>query len=112
MPCEARTFLRSKIGLDNATDQLEIEIDRPKVLKKARRCLSVRKLLFPFARAPAKCGRNGPPMQVHWGIRVRQTPKFCKSAARLDGLVNLRFGDRTTEPEKSAVNPLGSVLNA
>ena len=54
------------------------EIDRPKVPKEARCCQSVRKLLFSFARAPAKCGRNGPPMHVHWGIRVRQTPKVVR----------------------------------
>ena len=51
------------------------EIDRPKGLKEARRCRSVRKLLFPFARARAKCGRNGPSIHTHGGIRVRQTPK-------------------------------------
>ena len=54
------------------------EIDRPKGLKEARRCRSVRKLLFPFARARAKCGRNGPSMHTHGGIRVRQTPKVLR----------------------------------
>ena len=31
--------------------------------------------------------------------------KFCESAARLDGLANLRFGDRTTEPEIKRYGP-------
>ena len=53
------------------------EIDRPKVLKEARRCQSVRKLLFSFARAPAKCGRNGP-SYVHWRICFQQTPKVLR----------------------------------
>ena len=47
----------------------------PKALKEARCCQLVWKLLFPFARAPAKCGKNGPSIHVHWGIRARQTPK-------------------------------------
>ena len=38
------------------------EIGAPRVLKKSRRYRSVRKLLFPFARAPAKCRRKGPSM--------------------------------------------------
>ena len=51
------------------------EIDRPKVLKEARRCQSVRQLLFRFTPAPAKCGRYGSSVHVHWGIRLRQSPK-------------------------------------
>ena len=54
------------------------EIDRPKGLKEARRCRSVRKLLFPFVRARAKCGRNGRSMHTHGGSRVRQTPKVLR----------------------------------
>ena len=54
------------------------EIDRPKVLKEARRCRSVRKLLFPFAGARAKCGRNGPSLQIRGAIGVRQTPKVLR----------------------------------
>ena len=53
------------------------EIDRPKGLK-ARRCRSVRKLLFPFAGARAKCGRNGPSLQIRGAIGVRQTPKVLR----------------------------------
>ena len=87
--CEAFTWLRSKISWNYLTDQLW---DRrlstpiaPKALKEARRCRSVRKLLFLLARAWAKCGRNGPSMQTHGGIRVRQTPKvlqLCSSFGR------------------------------
>ena len=54
------------------------EINGPKGLKEARRCQPVRKLLFPFTRAPAKCGQNGPAMHIHWGIQVRQTPKVLR----------------------------------
>ena len=54
------------------------EIDRPKVLKEARRCQLVRKLLFSFARLPAKCRRNGPSMHGHWGIRFWQTSKVLR----------------------------------
>ena len=39
---------------------------------------AVRKLLFPFARAPAKCVRKGPSMHAHWGISVRQTPRVLR----------------------------------
>ena len=73
---------RSKIGpkisqISRYIGQIRwrFEIDRPKGLKEARRYRSVRKLLFPFARVRAKCGRNGPSMHTHGGIRVRQTPK-------------------------------------
>ena len=66
------------------------EIGAPRVLKEARRCQSVRKLLFLFARAPAKCGRKGPSMHVHWATVFDRRKKFCESGARLDGLVDLR----------------------
>ena len=76
---------RSKIGpkisqISRYIGQIRwrFEIDRPKGLKEARRCRSVRKLLFPFAGARAKCGRNGPSMHTHGGIRVRQTPKVLR----------------------------------
>ena len=76
---------RSKIGpkisqISRYIGQIRwrFEIDRPKGLQEARRCRSVRKLLFPFSRARAKCGRNGPSMHTHGGIRVRQTPKVLR----------------------------------
>ena len=73
------------------------EIDRPKVLKEVRHCQPVQKLLFPFARAPAKCGRNGLSIHGHWGIRVRKMPKVCESPARLDRLVNVRWRSNGVE---------------
>ena len=57
------------------------EIDRPKGLKEARRCRSVRKLLFPFARARAKCGRNGPSMHTHTHTRGHPCWTDAKSFA-------------------------------
>ena len=76
---------RSKIGptiSQISRDILQIswrsEIDWPKVLKGARCSQSVQKLLFCFARARAKCRRNGPSMQVHGGIRVRVTPNVLR----------------------------------
>ena len=107
---------RSKIGPNISQISRDIwqiswrsEIDRLKVLKGARCSQSVRKLLFPFARARARCRRNGPLMQVHGGIRVQVTPKFCEPAARLDGLVNLRWRSNglegQIEPEKKRHGP-------
>ena len=76
---------RSKIGpkisqISRYIGQIRsrFEIDRPKGLKEARRCRSVRKLLFPFAGARAKCGRNGPSLQIRGAIGVRQTPKVLR----------------------------------
>ena len=76
---------RSKIGpkisqISRYIGQISwrFEIDRPKGLKEARHCRSVRKLLFPFARARAKCGWNGSSMHTHGCIRVRQTPKVLR----------------------------------
>ena len=77
-PCrEARGSDHRSVGKSGSQWQVSwrFEIDQPKVLKEARRCQSIRKLLFPVARARAKCGRNGQSMQIHLGIRVRQTPK-------------------------------------
>ena len=82
-------FNQRSVGISDRS-VVRSEIGTPRVLKEARRGQPVRKLLFPFARTPAKCGRNGPSMHVHWGISVRQTPKVWEAAARLDGLVNLR----------------------
>ena len=107
---------RSKIGPKISQISLHIgqiswrfEIDRPKGLKEARRCRSVRKLLFPFAGARAKCARNGPSMHTHGGIRVRQTPRVCDSAARLDGLAKLNSRSNglegQTEPEIKRCGP-------
>ena len=69
----------SQISQDIRQISWRSEIDRPKVLKGARCSQSVRKLLFPFARARAKCWRNGPLMQVHGGICVRVTPKVLRA---------------------------------
>ena len=76
---------RSKIGpkirqISRYIGQIRwrFEIDRPKGLKEAGRCRSVRKLLFPFAGARAKCGRNGPSLQIRGAIGVRQTPKVLR----------------------------------
>ena len=76
---------RSKIGpkisqISRYIGQIRwrFEIDRPKGLKEARRCRSVRKLLFPFAGARAKCGRNGRSLQIRGAIGVRQTPKVLR----------------------------------
>ena len=58
--CEACFWLPSKISLINrGIWQISwgSEIDRPKVLKEARCCQLVRTVLFPFAPAPAKCGK-------------------------------------------------------
>ena len=45
-------------------------------------------------------------MRAKWPVYTRigasvfnRGQKFCESAARLDGLASLRFGDRMTEPE-------------
>ena len=68
----------SQISRDNRPISWRSEIDRPKVLKEAGCSQSVRKLLFPFARARAKCGRNGPSMHTHGVIRLRPTPKVLR----------------------------------
>ena len=95
------------------------EIDRPKALKEARRCRSVRKLLFPFARARAKCGRNGPSMQTHGGIRVRQTPKVLRLRSSFGRAGETKFAlkwvgrtDRARNKALWSVDPLGSVTDA
>ena len=62
----------------------------PKALQEARRCQSVRKLLFPLARAPAECGKNGPSIHLHGGIRVRQMPIFLRVRSSLNALVNMQ----------------------
>ena len=64
----------------------------PKALTEARCCQSVRKFLFPFARALAKCGKNGPSIHVHWGTCVRQMPIVLR--------VRSSFG-RAGEPTKA-----------
>ena len=112
--CEAndqRSAQRSVRSVGIGQISWRFEIDRPKGLKEAGLCLSVRKLLFPFAsaRARAKCGRNGPSMHTHGGIRVRQTPKVLRPAARLDGLAKLSSRSNglegQTEPELKRCGP-------
>ena len=75
-------IMRSVHSITDQSGYLQIswrsEIDRPKVLKEARHCQPVRKLLFSFAQASAKCGRNGLSMHIQWGIRVQQTPKVLR----------------------------------
>ena len=86
------------------------EIDRPKVLKEARCCQLVHKLLFPFSRASAKCGRNGPSMHAHWGIRVRRTPKVlrvCSAFGRAgEPTIALKWGGRTNRAEIKRCGPI------
>ena len=94
----ARGFDQRSVGIsDRSVARLEIGV--PRVLKEARRCRSVRKLLFPFARAPAKCKRKGRSMRVHWGISVRQMPKVlrvCSSFGRAGKpMIALKWGGRT-----------------
>ena len=74
----ARSFDQRSVGMVRQISWRSSEIDRPKVLKEAGRCQSAQNFLFPFARARAKCGQNGPPMHVHEGICVRQTPKVLR----------------------------------
>ena len=109
--CEEFTWLRFKDQLGYLTDQLW---DRrllmpmaPKALKEARCCQSLRKLLFPFARAPAKCGKNGPAIHKHWGIRVQQTPKVLRVRSSFgragEPTIALKWGGRTNRAQNKAL---------
>ena len=94
----ARGFDQRSVGIsDRSVARLEIGV--PRVLKKARRCRSVRKLLFPFARAPAKCVRKGRSMRVHWDISVRQTPKVLRVCSSFGWagkpMIALKWGGKT-----------------
>ena len=94
----ARGFDQKSVGISDRS-VVSSEIGAPRVLKEARRCQSVRKLLFPFARAPAKCGQKGPSMHVHWGISVRQTPKVLRVRSSFGRAgkrtIALKWGGRT-----------------
>ena len=78
-----------------------------KALKEARRSQSIRKLLFPVSRARTKCGRNGPSMQVHWGIRVRPTPKVLRVYSLFgragETKLALKWGGRTDRARNKAL---------
>ena len=89
MSYEACKWLRSQISRYIWQISCRSEIDRPKVLKEARCCQSIWKLLFPVARARAQCGQKGPSTQVHWVSVFDRHQKFYESAARLDGLAKL-----------------------
>ena len=104
---------RSKIGPNISQISRDIrqiswrsEIDRLKVLKGARCSQSVRKLLFPFARARARCRRNGPLMQVHGGIRVQVTPKVLRARSSFgragEPTMALKWVGRTDRARKKA----------
>ena len=82
MSCEVWTWLRSKIVTIMPKICWRSEIDRQRVLKEARRCQSVRKLLFPFARAPTKCRGEMAHLDrcrcTEASARVQQRPKVLR----------------------------------
>ena len=75
----ARTVDQRSVGpnrIGYLTDPLQdLKSFTPKFSKKPCAVSWSWEPLFPFAWAQTKCGRNGPLVQVHWGIRVRPTPK-------------------------------------
>ena len=99
--CE-RGFDRRSVGIMQQISWRS-EIDRPKALKEARRCQSVRKLLLPSARAPAKCWRSGPLMHIRWVFRVRQMSKVLRVYSWFGQAgkptVALKWGGRTNRAE-------------
>ena len=90
--CDACTCLRSKISWD--IWQISCENgDRPhwshqEFSKKLDAAVRFWKLLFPFAWAPAKCGRNGPSVQTRTSIRVRKMPKVLRISSRIAAKAN------------------------
>ena len=78
-----------------------------KALKWARRCQSIRKLLFSLAQAQMKCGKNGLSMHAHWGICVRQTPKVlrvCSSFGRAgEPTIAFKWGGGTNRARNKAL---------
>ena len=87
--CKVCTWLRSQISRYIWQISWRSEIDRMEVLKEARRCQSIQKLLFPVARAQGKCGWTAHRWRYTGASVFDRRQKFCKSAARLDRLAKL-----------------------
>ena len=104
----ARGFDQISVGISDRS-VVRSEIGAPRVLKEAGHCQSVRKLLFPFARATAKCGQKGPSMHAHSSISVRQTPKVlrvCSSFGQAGKpMIALKWGGRTNRAELKRCGP-------
>ena len=114
--CKAFKWLRSKISWDIWQISCEIEDcrrrSRRKLCKKLDAAGRFESFFFLFARARAKCGRNGPSMQTHGGHPC--STQFCKSAARLAGLAKLSSRSNglegQIEPELRQDPPLEAIL--
>ena len=64
------------------------------------------KASFPFRSGAFKCRKNGPSKHVHWGIRVRQTPKVLRLRSSFgwagEPTMALKCGGRTDRARKKA----------
>ena len=121
--CEEFTWPRSKISWH--IWQISCEIGdcrhrwRRKLWKKLDATSRFENFSFPFAQAPVKCGKNGPSMHVHWGIRVRQPLKVLRVHSSFgragEPTIALKWGGRTNRARNEnryAWNWRGSIETA
>ena len=120
-PCEEFTWLLSKISWNIWQISCDIGDCRRRWHRKlwkteARCCQSIRKLLIPFAQAPAKCGKNSLSIHVHWGIRVRQTRKVlqvrCSFRRAGESTIALKWGGRTDRAQNCVWRRSGQSITA
>ena len=99
-------LLRSKISRDIWQISCEIsEIEAPKVLKKLDAASRFESFISFSLESQRNAGKMAHQCTYTSASVFDKRQKFCESAPRLDGLANLRFGDRTTEPERKRCGP-------
>ena len=113
-PCDACRCLRSKIGLDNATDQLEIWKSVRSTGQKFWRKLDAASRFESFFSLLLERHRSAGKM-VKWPVYTRTLEHLCSTDAKSfaspwTGWPTYDLAKERKSPKWSAVDPLGSVL--